>query len=115
MAGRAHLFLLVLFSCTLVAKVSWNFSLAHPIPPQTEGGIVDNILKWVGLGGEKVDNVDEADSEGAVVDEPEEESRGVEEVPDAAEDQAADEKLKDESIEEPKVTPEPSKPRDDEL
>ena len=77
---------------------------------------MDNILKWVGLGGEKVDNVDEADSEGAVVDEPEEEElRGVEEVPDAAEDQAADEELKDESIEEPKVTPEPSKPRDDEL
>ena len=39
----------------------------------------------------------------------------VGEVPDAAEDQAADEELKDESIEEPKVTPEPSKPRDDEL
>ena len=119
---KTQLFLLVLLSFSLVSKVIFSFCLhilsSHGIHYlliihlllQTEGGLVENILGWVGLGVEVDVEVDIGGKEPVV--EAEEES---EEVPAEAEDPAVDEELQDESIEEPEDILETSKPPVDEL
>ena len=89
-------------------------TFTHPPPAQTEGGLVDNILGWVGLGA-KVDVEVEVGGEEPVVEAAEEEA---EEVPAEAEDPGpvdVDGEVQDESIEEPEAIPEQSNPAPDEL
>ena len=87
-------------------------TFTHPPRAQTEAGLLDNILGWVGLGVEvKV----EVGGEEPVVEAAEEEA---EELPAEAEAEDAgpvDGELQDESIEEPEAIPEDSKPAADEL
>ena len=110
---RTQLFLLVLLSCSLVAKVISFFlilmfsPLTHPPLVQTEAGLLDNILGWVGLGAEVEVGV-RAGGEESVVEAAAEDS---EEVPAEAED-PVDGEIQDESIE---TIPEQSKPAADEL
>ena len=115
---RTQLFLLVLLSCSLVAKVISLFlilmfsPLTHPPLVQTEAGLLDNILWWVGLGVEVEVEVG-AGGEESVVEAAAEDS---EEVPAEAEDPGpVDGEVQDESIEEPETIPEQSKPGADEL
>ena len=99
-------------------------TFTHPPLAQTEAGLLDNILGWVGLGVEvKV----EVGGEEPVVEAAEEEA---EELPAEAEAEPphpvdgevpaedpgpVDGELQDESVEEPEAIPEDSKPAADEL
>ena len=87
-------------------------TFTHPPLAQTEAGLLDNILGWVGLGVEVKVKVG---GEELVVEAAEEEAEELPAEAEAEPPHPVDGEVQDESIEEPEAIPEDSKPPADEL
>ena len=83
----------------------FNFPFRNQLSFQTNCGIVDNILQWVGLGG---------DADVKDVGDPEEDPGGTEELP-TGDDALAGDDLQSDPVDDQGGAPEHAKPAVDEL